>query len=743
MHSSRDNALEGPEKDLIPKTTRLDDLMANSEVTAEAHLKALLMRGTGEMASRMRDLDWAALPAGPVSSWPEELRSAVSICLASRHAIEIWWGPEYLRFYNDAYRPILGATKHPQFIGRPGQEMWAEIWDVVEPLLRSVRETEEAIYREDLQLFVTRNGYLEETYFSFSYGPIFRGGEVAGIFSPCTETTAYVLQRRRLSLLRKIAGLSPSDSLDKAALACINLLSESSIDVSFAALYLCGSGNEAGALVAQAGLDSASLLPNEIDSVPNGAASVFTSKYLEVLKTRDVVMLEDLPISLGPLKGGAWHEQQRTAILLPLRGAADSSIVGVLLAGVSSRLPFNEEYRVFFELLAEHMSNVLSRTSALLEERRQTKLFSSMFNSAPAFIAVLHGHEHVFKFANPPYMQLVGNRDVLGRSVADALPEVLEQGFVDQLDGVFRSGAPYRGDSIKIDLQRAEGESLQSRFVTFVYQPTKDANGQVNGIFVLGMDVSDNVAAQEALRRSEKLSAAGRLAATIAHEVNNPLEAMTNLLFLARDGVSSESAMYLTMAEDELSRIAHITKQTLAFYRESSAPICFDLGDTVESIAGFYRKQAQRAHVKLYTHLESGCAIFGVEGEIKQVLSNLIANSLDAMVGEPGSISIRTRTRAGQVCLMVSDTGSGIPDQVLSRIWEPFFTTKASVGTGLGLWVTRDLVEKHHGTLHVRTRTGGPWHGTTFLLHFPCAANSNEVTPDVVAQQQKALQNLR
>jgi len=250
---------------------------------------------------------------------------------------------------------------------------------------------------------------------------------------------------------------------------------------------------------------------------------------------------------------------------------------------------------------------MLFRTSALLEERRQAELFSSMFNSAPAFIAVLEGNEHVFQFANPPYMQLVGNRDLLGKSVADALPEVRDQGFVDLLDGVFRSGTPYRGDSIKVDLRRAEGEALESRFVTFVYQPTKDANGHINGIFVLGMDVSETVVAQEALRRSEKLSAAGRLAATIAHEVNNPLEAMTNLLYLARDGVSSESAMYLTMAEDELSRIAHITKQTLAFYRESSAPIQLDLSDTVESIAVFYREQAQRANVELRTQLNGTC----------------------------------------------------------------------------------------------------------------------------------------
>src|ERR1700712_1377900 len=141
------------------------------------------LAGEGEMPQRMRELDWSKPPAGPISPWPQSLRTAISICLGSRFPMEIWWGPDYLRFYNDAYRPILGATKHPQYLGFPGRDCWSEVWDVVGPMLDSVRRTGRATYSEDFQLALNRNGFPEETYFTFSYGPLRdESGDVGGIF---------------------------------------------------------------------------------------------------------------------------------------------------------------------------------------------------------------------------------------------------------------------------------------------------------------------------------------------------------------------------------------------------------------------------------------------------------------------------------------------------------------------------------------------------------------------------------
>ena len=674
------------------------------------------MHGNGEMASLMRDLDWSQLPAGPVSTWPVPLRTSVSICLGTAHPIEIWWGPQFLRFYNDAYRPFLGETKHPQFIGRPGQEMWAEIWDVIEPLLNKVVDTGGASWYEDFQLFLNRNGFPEETYFSFSYGPIFDEGKVAGIFSACNETTAQVLQTRRLNLLRQISIEGTAESLNEAAEACSRSLQRETLDLPFSLLYLFDATGNRANLVTTTGLnESSAVFP---DSIDRSAANETSAPFGDLSSLTSAVLLDDLKSRFGEFVAGPWNETQERAVVLPLRRASQDTLAGFLVVGVSARLPYNEAYKVFVDLLAAQISNVIGRSAAFLEERQRSESFARMFASAPAFMAVLRGQDHVFELANPCYLQLVGHRDIIEKPVRQALPEVEGQGFFEVLDDVYRTGKPFHGDSLNIQLQRSPDSAPELRHLTFIYQPMLDFASTITGIFVLGMDVSENVAAHEALRRSEKLSAAGRLAATIAHEINNPLEAITNLLFLAKDSSASELRTYLQQAEDELGRIAHITKQTLAFYKESAAPKRFDLSMAVEAILMFYRKQASGKGIEILTDLSPGCVFVGIEGEIKQVISNLLSNAIDAFAGDRGTIRIRTRIVDRCVRLVVADTGRGIPPQALARIWEPFFTTKESVGTGLGLWVTREILTKHKARLRLRTTSQGDHRGTTFVIDF-------------------------
>ena len=687
------------------------------ETSEEERCKAETLRGEGEISTLMRALDWSTLPAGPVCSWPASLRTLVSTCLGSRHPIEIWWGPEYLRFYNDAYRPILGDTKHPQFIGRPGQEMWTEIWDVIEPLLRKVYDTGVASWYEDFQLLLTRNGFVEETYFSFSYGPVFEGDKVAGIFSACSETTAHVLQARRLSMLRRLSIEGTAETLQEALAACTRLLGEDPDDIPFALVYLLDSG-EGTYLAAAAGIDvHAQMNPNSLAlGTAPGVAGV-----LGQVGANSSFFINDLGAVFGQGVGGTKGEELKKAVVLPLRKGDGDTLIGYLIAGLSNRLPYNEDYRIFFDLFAAQVGNLITRTTLLMEERNRAERFAGMFDSAPAFIAVLRGPTHTFELTNPRYLQLVGYRNLIGQPVRSALPEVEGQGFFEMLDEVYQTGKPIHGDSVRIQLQRTPGSNPETRYITLVYQPIASTEERVTGIFVLGTDVTDSVAAQDALRRSEKLSTAGRLAATIAHEINNPLEAITNLLYLAKGSSADESLNYLTLAEEELDRISHITKQTLAFYKESTLPKTFDLSSAVETILTFYRKQAAAKGIELRTDLGSNCTLFGIEGELKQVFSNLFTNAMDAFAGDRGTIRIRTHKVQGRVRLSVSDAGQGITPSALAKIWEPFFTTKASVGTGLGLWVTREILTKHKAEMRLRTSTQGPYRGTTFSIVFPAS----------------------
>lgn len=243
--------------------------------------------------------------------------------------------------------------------------------------------------------------------------------------------------------------------------------------------------------------------------------------------------------------------------------------------------------------------------------------------------------------------------------------------------------------------------------------------GEPTGIIGVSMDVTDQRLAESALRRTEKLAAAGRLAATVAHEVNNPLEALTNLIYLASvtEGLPSQAKSYLETAEGELSRMAHIVRQTLGFYRESVNPRATDLGEIVDEVTHLYQSRADARAVRLYCDCERGLLTLANAGEIKQVVANLVSNAIDATAAG-GCVHTEVHRSGPELQIIVRDTGSGISESHLTRLFEPFFTTKEDVGTGLGLWVSKGIVEKHRGSIRVASSTSEE-SGTTFTVMLP------------------------
>jgi PAS domain S-box-containing protein len=225
---------------------------------------------------------------------------------------------------------------------------------------------------------------------------------------------------------------------------------------------------------------------------------------------------------------------------------------------------------------------------------------------------------------------------------------------------------------------------------------------------------------EEALRRSERLATAGRLAATVAHEVNNPLEAVTNLIYLCQHDpeVTDKIRARLKMADEELRRVAHIVRQTLGFYRETSAPQLTNLSELVQGLIELYRKRYQDKQIKLTADLDYSVSASVVPGGIRQVVANLLSNALDAC--SPGDeVTVIVRTRGKVAVIEVVDTGHGIAPQIRQRLFEPFFTTKTEVGTGLGLWVSKGIIEKHEGRLDVHSSTDPDDHGTVFTISLP------------------------
>jgi two-component system NtrC family sensor kinase len=226
-------------------------------------------------------------------------------------------------------------------------------------------------------------------------------------------------------------------------------------------------------------------------------------------------------------------------------------------------------------------------------------------------------------------------------------------------------------------------------------------------------------ATRSALVQAEKLATAGRMSAAIAHEINNPLEALTNLIYILEQSPEASDNMreIASAALAEVTRLAHITRQTLGFYRELRAPSNLDLSDSVLDTLDIYRKRIESKKIDIVLELTDQVCIRGIKGEIRQVVSNLLVNAMEAMEAH-GKLIFKTETQGSKAILSIEDSGPGIPQELQTSIFEPFFTTKQGTGTGLGLWITQTIVEKHEGEIVLTTHTGAN-HGTCFKLVFP------------------------
>jgi two-component system CheB/CheR fusion protein len=277
-------------------------------------------------------------------------------------------------------------------------------------------------------------------------------------------------------------------------------------------------------------------------------------------------------------------------------------------------------------------------------------------------------------------------------------------------------------ESYQTERMRKDGTRVP---VLLTVSPLRNAEGKIVGASAIARDISAQRHSEEAVRRSEKLATAGRLAASIAHEINNPLEAVLNLLYLARND-PRQAEQYLSMAEEEVGRVAQLAQQTLGFVRDTSSPGRMDPANLMDEVLRLYSGKLEAKKIRVTRRYRGGSQISGYSGEVRQLLANLLVNAVDAM-DEGGSLQVRVTAsrqwsddREG-IRVTVADNGSGIPRESLRRIFEPFYTTKKESGTGLGLWVSRGIVQNHGGVIRVRSRSDGPRRGTVFTIFLPNA----------------------
>jgi PAS domain S-box-containing protein len=365
------------------------------------------------------------------------------------------------------------------------------------------------------------------------------------------------------------------------------------------------------------------------------------------------------------------------------------------------------------------------RLLGLLEWERYR--LADLFTRAPAFIATVRGPEHVFELTNPAYLQLIGHRDVIGKTVREALPDVENQGFFQLLDGVFRTGEPYEGREMRLVIQRRPDDAPEERFVDFVYQPIHEADGSVSGIFAHGVDITEQVSARKEAEEANRIK--DEFLATLSHELRTPLTAIIGWSAMLRGNKFDEAAT--ANALETIERNAKAQGQIIEDLMDVSRIITgklrldvqtIELASLVTASVDAIRPAADARQIRLQALLDPQAGpVSGDPSRLQQVIWNLLTNAVK-FTPKGGRVQVRLERVNSHVEITVSDTGQGIAPEFLPHVFDRFRQadqtyTRTHGGLGLGLSIVRQLVELHGGTVHAEST--GLGQGATFVVQLP------------------------
>lgn len=624
------------------------------------------------MARAIRELDRSATAADTPEAWPFALRAAIDTMLGCAFPATLQWGPELLLFYNDAYIPMIGE-RHPAALGRPILETFPEIAETYRPIANKVLAGESlSLVRQPFRYALNRA--VEERWFDLSYSPVYaESGNVGGLLAIGVDVTEGVIADRERAVAQ--ARLRRVQETDAVGLIFFDYTG-TIIDSSDVFLKTLGYSRED---IAGRKLNWRVLTPPEWVAISEQQMERFAIEG-----------------RIGPYEKQYFcKDGSRRWMAFAGRDLGDGTIAEYCIdvtdrhAAEEASQAAEQRFRALVEATSDFVYSMSPDWSEMYQLRGRDFLRGTAEPDRNWMETYIHPED----------------REMVARSVAEAIRN--RHTFV-----------------MEHRVLRADGSSgwTLSRAV-----PLTNEQGEVTAWFGAASDITARKQAEEALVRSEKLATLGRLAAAIAHEINNPLESLTNLLYLIQgsQALPADAREYVRAADRELQRVAQIARQSLGFYRENSAPGPSDVGQLLEEAADLLRGKLAAKDVQLQKELLGDLTVTAVSGELRQVFCNLLSNSLDALP-HAGAIRIRATRRRDQrrqdreyVVVTIADGGRGIDANVRARIFDPFFTTKGNQGTGLGLWVTHQLVAKHGGRIRVRSRSRGSKTGTAFSLSIP------------------------
>ncbi len=698
------------------------------------------------MLSRaMRDHDWAATPLGDPRHWPEALVIPLRMMLTSRFEMWLGWGPELTFFYNDAYRPTLGA-KHPAALARPVSEVWREIYDEVADRFRAVLQDGASTWDKALLLLLERRGYTEESYHTFSYSPLVgASGRPEGLMCVVTEETERVISERRLGTLRRLAAALIGMLTEDAVLAGLQAaLDDNRRDFPFNLVYLRnddGSWRVHHASAEVAALTSAAW-PFAALGNAGGTAGV-------------TVRLEDADgLPYRGLPCGSWARPPDQALVLPIARAGSDRPIGALVLGLNPYRPHDADLADLGRLIAGQIAGALGNVEALESERRRA---DRVWANSRDLIGVI-GADGVLRAVSPSWTQVLGHDadDVVGRQFLDFV-------HPDDAAATRRAMAAAAG--------RKDLTFFESRLVTKAGEPRwlswntsaqvgsqTGVSAGVNGamadalVYAYGRDITESRAQAEALRaveaalrQSQKMEAVGQLTGGLAHDFNNLLTGITGSLELLQSrlaqGRHADLDRYVAAAQGAARRAASLTHRLLAFSRQQTLdPKATNVNRLVSGMEELIRRTMGPA-IRVEVAQAAGLWTTLLDPhQLENALLNLCINARDAMP-DGGHLTMETANvwldaRAARerdlppgqyISLCVTDTGTGMTPDVVSRAIDPFFTTKPlGQGTGLGLSMVYGFVRQSGGQLRIYSEPGS---GTTMCLYLPRHHGEPESAP--------------